>query len=401
MTTIIGCIRKNEKWIDLSYYVLYAILYLSALVGTTTFMDWEGVSHVRNLFYMGATAGMMILWGLGLALQENCKINMAKILIFTVGFLQFALGGGSSLILILTILIGATDRKSARIILWESLMIGVSLVLITVFAATRGWIVNDVTYDGRHSFGFTYYSHLSDKLLYYYLIFFCLYCKQMTLIGYILSAIVICINYHYTLAKTVTICFLLYLVLCAAYKYKDCKIINSIVKSKMLQVVKRLCISIYFVACIISFASIFIYRMLAKTYDFQLTSFVARLYFGSEALNKYRCTLFGQKIYEGINTALKSVTNEEYFYLDNTYVRLFVITGIITLLWFMVYTAWLMTKVLLERRYYMLFALLITAIGGLSETYTINFYYNIILILGFAHLGDIGRIIDCSYEKHD
>ena len=85
MTTIIGCIRKNEKWIDLSYYVLYAILYLSALVGTTTFMDWEGVPHVRNLFYMGATAGMLVLWMLGIVLQENWKVNVAKAVILLIG----------------------------------------------------------------------------------------------------------------------------------------------------------------------------------------------------------------------------------------------------------------------------------------------------------------------------
>ena len=112
MTTIIGCIRKNEKWIDVSYYVLYAILYLSALVGTTTFMDWEGVPHVRNLFYMGATAGMLVLWMLGIVLQENWKVNVAKAVILLIGILQFAIGGGSSLILILTILI---DERLYRV----------------------------------------------------------------------------------------------------------------------------------------------------------------------------------------------------------------------------------------------------------------------------------------------
>ena len=166
MTTIIGCIRKNERWINLSYYVLYAILYLSALVGTTTFMDWEGVPHVRNLFYMGATAGMLVLWMLGIVLQENWKVNVAKSVILLIGILQFAIGGGSSLILILTILIGATDRKSADIILKESLIIGVVVIIIVYLASMNGYIAYKVSTDGRHSFGFTYYSHFSDKLLY-------------------------------------------------------------------------------------------------------------------------------------------------------------------------------------------------------------------------------------------
>ena len=213
MTTIIGCIRKNEKWIDLSYYVLYAILYLSALVGTTTFMDWEGVPHVRNLFYMGATAGMLVLWMLGIVLQENWKVNVAKAVILLIGILQFAIGGGSSLILILTTLIGATDRKSGDIILKESLVIGIAVIIIAYLASMNGYIAYKVSTDDRHSFGFTYYSHFSDKLLYLYMMFRCVYWKRLSIAGYALSVLLIYLDFRYTHARTVTICFVLFLIL--------------------------------------------------------------------------------------------------------------------------------------------------------------------------------------------
>ena len=217
MTTIIGCIRKNEKWINLSYYVLYGILYLSALIGTTTFMDWEGVPHVRNLFYMGATAGMLVLWMLGIILQENWKVNAAKAVILLIGILQFVIGGGSSLILILTILIGATDRKSADIILKESLIIGVAVIFIAYLASMNGYIAYKVSTDGRHSFGFTYYSHFSDKLLYLYMMFRCLYRKRLSVGGYALFVLMVYLDFRYTHARTVTICFVLFLALCSIY----------------------------------------------------------------------------------------------------------------------------------------------------------------------------------------
>ena len=70
--------------------------------------------------------------------------------------------------------------------------------------------------------------------------------------------------------------------------------------------------------------------------------------------------------------------------------RLFIITGVVTLAFFIVYMTCFMWKTFKEKRFYLFVALLVAAIGGLSETYTINFYYNVFLILAFSNLGDIG-----------
>lgn len=418
MTTIIGCIRKNEKWINLSYYVLYAILYLSALVGTTTFMDWEGVSHVRNLFYMGATAGMLILWMLSIVLQENWKVNAAKVVILLIGILQFAIGGGSSLILILTILIGATDRKSADIILKESLIIGVAVIIIAYLASMNGYIEYKVSTDGRHSFGFTYYSHFSDKLLYLYMMFRCIYRKRLSVGGYALSVLLVYLDFRYTHARTVTICFVLFLTLCAIYDLisyirekhgqteaiscahekrdkletisdarekcsrEETNQINELsknIKGNALNIIGSLVSAVYVFASMVSFCGIYLYRLMENMeIPDELGTFIARLQFSSEAMEQYGCTLFGQVIYE-------SLTVNPYFYLDNAYIRLFFITGAVTLIFFVVYMTWMMWHAFSEKRYILFIALLVAAIGGISETYTINFYYNVFAILAFAH----------------
>ena len=399
MTTIIGCIRKKEKWINLSYYVLYAILYLSALVGTTTFMDWEGVPHVRNLFYMGATAGMLVLWMLGIILQENRKVNTAKAVILLIGILQFVIGGGSSLILILTILIGATDRKSADIILKESLIIGVAVIFIAYLASMNGYIAYKVSTDGRHSFGFTYYSHFSDKLLYLYMMFRCLYRKRLSVGGYALSVLMVYLDFRYTHARTVTICFVLFLALCGiydliSYVHEKCSregsgqtyVSSKTIKENVLKAVGTLMSASYIFASMVSFCGIYLYRLMANMeIPDELGTFIARLQFSSEALEQYGCTLFGQVIYE-------SLTVNPYFYLDNAYIRLFFITGAVTLVFFAVYMTWMMWHAFSEKRYILFFALLVAAIGGISETYTINFYYNVFAILAFARLGCIGTI---------
>lgn len=387
MMTIIGCIRKNEKWINLSYYVLYAILYLSALVGTTTFMDWEGVPHVRNLFYMGATAGMLVLWMLGIVLQENWKVNIAKAVILLIGILQFAIGGGSSLILILTILIGATDRKSADIILKESLIIGVAVIIIAYLASMNGYIEYKVSTDGRHSFGFTYYSHFSDKLLYLYMMFRCVYRKRLSIVGYALSILMVYLDFRYTHARTVTICFVLFLALCGIYdliSYVREKQGN--IEGNALKIIGSLVSAAYVFASIVSICGIYLYRLMENIeIPDELGTFIARLQFSSEAMEQYGCALFGQVIYE-------SLTVNPYFYLDNSYIRLFFITGAVTLVFFSVYMTWMMWHAFSEKRYILFFSLLVAAIGGLSETYTINFYYNVFAILAFARLGCMGMI---------
>lgn len=412
MTMIIGCIRKNEKWINLSYYVLYAILYLSALVGTTTFMGWEGVPHVRNLFYMGATAGMLVLWMLGIVLQENWKVNIAKAVILLIGILQFAIGGGSSLILILTILIGATDRKSADIILKESLIIGIAVIIIAYLASMNGYIEYKVSTDGRHSFGFTYYSHFSDKLLYLYMMFCCVYRKRLSIAGYALSALLVYLDFRYTHARTVTVCFALFLLLCAIYDlisyvrekhgktetisdaYEKCSGEDTnqkhesrkTTKENILNVMGALASAAYLFAGALSFGGVYLNKLLENMeIPYELNTFIARLNFSGEAMKQYGFTFFGQKIYESLDEG-------PYFYLDNAYIRLFFITGAVTLVFFTVYMAWMMWHAFFEKRYILFFALLVAAIGGISETYTINFYYNVFAILAFARLGCMGTI---------
>lgn len=412
MTTIIGCIRKNEKWIDLSYYVLYAILYLSALVGTTTFMDWEGVPHVRNLFYMGATAGMLVLWMLGIALQQNWKVNGAKAVILLIGILQFAIGGGSSLILILTILIGATDRKSGDIILKESLAIGITVIIIAYLASMNGYIEYKVSADGRHSFGFTYYSHFSDKLLYLYMMFRCVYRKRLSIAGYALSALLVYLDFRYTHARTVTICFVFFLLLCGIYDlisyarekhgktetisdaYEKCSGEDTnqkhesrkITKENIRNVMGALVSAAYLFAGALSFGGVYLNKLLENIeIPYELITFIARLNFSGEAMKQYGFTFFGQKIYESLDEG-------PYFYLDNAYIRLFFITGAVTLVFFAVYMTWMMWHAFSEKRYILLFALLVAAIGGISETYTINFYYNMFAILAFSRLGCMGTI---------
>lgn len=390
MTTIIGCIRKNEKWIDLSYYVLYAILYLSALVGTTTFMDWEGVPHVRNLFYMGATAGMLVLWMLGIVLQENWKINAAKAVIMLIGIPQFAIGGGSSLILILTILIGATDRKSADIILKESLVIGIAVMIIAYLASMNGYIEYKVSTDGRHSFGFTYYSHFSDKLLYLYMMFRCVYRKRLSVGGYALSVLMVYLDFRYTHARTVTICFVLFLALCGIYDLisyvREKHDSRKTTKENILNVMGALVSAAYLFAGALSFGGVYLNKLLENMeIPYELNTFIARLNFSGEAMKQYGLTFFGQKIYESLDEG-------PYFYLDNAYIRLFFITGAMTLAFFLVYMTWMMWHAFSEKRYILFFTLLVAAIGGISETYTINFYYNVFAILAFARLGCIGTI---------
>lgn len=425
MTTIIGCIRKNEKWINLSYYVLYGILYLSALIGTTTFMDWVGVPHVRNLFYMGATAGMFVLWMLGIVLQENWKVNAVKAVILLIGILQFVIGGGSSLFLILTILIGATDRKSADIILKESLIIGVAVIIIAYLASMNGYIAYKVSTDGRHSFGFTYYSHFSDKLLYLYMMFRCVYRKRLSIAGYALSVLLVYLDFRYTHARTVTICFVLFLLFCGIYDlisyarekhskteaiicarkmcdesetirdvYEKCsgKDTNQkheshkTTKENILNVMGALASASYLFAGALSFCGIYLYKLIGNMeIPDRLWTFTARIWLSAEAMKQYGFTFFGQKIYESLDEG-------PYFYLDNAYIRLFFITGAVTLVFFAVYMTWMMWHAFSEQRYILFFALLVSAIGGISETYTINFYYNVFAILAFARLGCIGTI---------
>lgn len=397
-------IRQNERWINLAYYLIYAALFFSALVGTTEFMQWPYVPHIRNMVYMGSTGAMLLLWVLGLALQSDFRINVAKTLILVIGILQFLLGGGSSLILILTILIGATDRKSADIILKESLIIGILVLSVTYLASMNGYIAYRISDDGRHFFGFIYYSHFSDKLLYFYMMYRCLRHKRESLIGYALILEIVYLDYRYTHARTVTICFLIFILLCAVYdiwKWRQEDKLVEVAKTpgalwaKISYVIAALASGAYIWAMLLSMGGIVVYRLLetidqAKIPEY-LYTFMSRLFFNSRALEEYGITAFGQKVYEITNTSGGENIISGSFYLDNSFMRLFIITGVVTLIIFILYMTVFMWRTFQEKRVCLFAALLVAAIGGLSETYTINFYYNVFLILAFSNLGDIGE----------
>lgn len=397
-------IRQNERWINLAYYLIYAALFFSALVGTTEFMQWTYVPHIRNMVYMGSTGAMLLLWGLGLALQRDFRINGAKILILTIGILQFIIGGSSSLILILTTLIGATDRKSADIILKESLIIGLLVLCVTYLASMNGYIAYQISGDGRHFFGFIYYSHFSDKLLYFYMMYRCLRRKRESLIGYALILEIVYLDYRYTHARTVTICFLAFILFCAVYdiwKWRQENKRVEMVKTpgclwrKISYITAALASGAYIWAALLTMGGIAVYRLLETMDQVKipeyLQTFMARLFFNSRALEEYGITAFGQKVYEITNTSGGENIISNAFYLDNSFMRLFVITGVVTLAFFIVYMTYFMWKTFKEKRFCLFVALLVAAIGGLSETYTINFYYNVFLILAFSNLGDIGE----------
>lgn len=388
---MIEYIRGRERQINLAYYMTYAALFFSALVGTTEFMQWPYVTQLRNLTYMGMTALMLILWLLGLALQEDIRVNIAKMVILGVGIAQFIFGGGWSLILILTILIGATDRKSARLILQESLVIGVIVIIVAYLASMNGWIQNNVTTDGRHAFGFIYYSHFSDKLLYFYMIYRCLRRKRESILGYILAFAMLYLDYRYTHARTVTICLLIFLLLCIGYDlWKGRLSENWKPVTRLVGIVSS---GAYIGATLLTFGGIAIYQAILAMKGLEipafLQSFMARLFFNSRAFDEYGITLLGQSVFEVSNPTGGENIISNWFYLDNAFMRLFIITGVITLGFFVSYmTAW-MLKTAQKKQFFLWAALLTAAIGGLSEPYTINFYYNVFAILAFARSEDL------------
>lgn len=393
---IIEWIRRREHWVNKAYYLIYAILFFSALMGTTEFMRWEHITEVRNGLYMGATAAMLLLWLLGIAVQQDRRVNAVKIVLLVLGMAQFLFGGGSSLFLILMILIGATDRKSAKVILTESLIIGICIMIITYLASVKGYIAYNITSDGRRSFGFSYYSHFSDKILYFYMMYRCLKARKLGIVEGVVAVVLMYLDFRYTHARTVTICFIAFLILCIAYDVMQIQRIKSIKLPTWIgDLMAFIAAGAYVWATMLSFLGIYIYRWMQGVSELSippyLQSFMARLFFNSRALEEYGIRLLGQKVFEVTNPSAGENIISGSFYLDNSFIRLFIITGVLALGVFVVYMSCFVWKSIREQRWYLVFALLVAAIGGLSETFTINFYYNVFAILAFSNLGYIGK----------
>ena len=111
----------------------------------------------------------------------------------------------------------------------------------------------------------------------------------------------------------------------------------------------------------------------------------SRLIYSTIGIERFSATLFGNDIPEA-GAGLFEKNADFYYFLDNTYVRLFLVYGILMLAVFTVLMTVVQFRLCKHKRYYAMFVLTVFSLSGLMEFEAISFSYNVFAVFAACRL---------------
>lgn len=300
--------------------------------------------------------------------------------ILAVGCMEWYSQGRTALLL-LCLLIVAAEGISARRILWIYLVVGVAIIVIAHILSLQGWI-SYYYKNGAHGLGIVYSTDYAAHWLYILIAWQLLWRRRHGII-YVLQGCIIYYVYHLSHSSTFLICSVLLWVLCYMVDYlprgRVTHILGKTRATAGLILYPLVTVASYAVVLIVGPYS---HELMGVT-SASLFTFIERIRLSYEGFQRYPIRLFSQSVHERGSAGQVDFTTE-YFFLDNSYVRMLIIYGICFLLIMLFVHMYCMKRCTIENNNILWCALIVIAIDAISEHHISNYAYNIIPVLAFA-----------------
>jgi len=291
------------------------------------------------------------------------------------------------------LIVGAKDIDFNKI-LKVYLVIGIT-IMVAAFVASQAGVIENLVFTAlrdnavkyRYSFGSVYPTDFSAHIFYLAIAGLCL-CENRITLGKIVNLIVLAIFVQDKCgARTSFICLIVYAValgfLCVFKKR---------IKTNWLY---------YIINCAtIGFASL--YYGLTYIFSEQNADMVkldnllsGRLALGAKAVQDYGHKLFGQNIVE--RGWGRGSTEGEYFFLDDSYIRIAILYGIVLLGVVLIMTFITGIRVINSRRIIILMSLAVIGLHSFMEHHMLEIAYNPLLLLPFVDLTTRSKV----GERHE
>lgn len=115
-----------------------------------------------------------------------------------------------------------------------------------------------------------------------------------------------------------------------------------------------------------------------------------RLLFGYIALHQHGISLLGKYIIETSNGTISPHPPANYFYVDSSYIRLLVISGMLVSILVMFLLYFLLKKIFVAKEYGILVFLLLAILSSAIDQHLVELSYNIIFLATFASVNQSG-----------
>lgn len=370
---------KNVDWWEIAYLIIYGAVITFEFLNTTMFeVKWPP----RFGYVFLATTALYVIakfiWH-----NTYTKKEMIWAGVILVAFLMPALLTEYRFLWYIGFLIvGAKDVDFDKI-LKVYLAIGIT-IMVAAFGASQYGLIEDLVYTThrygmdfyRHSYGIIYPTDYAAHLFFIVLAAMVLLEKKMsvTMRVWIAFLVAVCVMMTSN-AQTTMISLALFGLLC---------IFESVFQKHMTAIEK---VSRWTpVACASVFLGLTCLYKETNAILVKLNGILSgRLAISNKGLNLYNVKLFGQTIIEEGN-GRSTEFREDYFFLDDSYIRILLEYGIILTIVVLVILMFLSKKAMENNRRMMVIALVAICVHSIMEHHLIDLSYNPFIFAFFASL---------------
>lgn len=379
---------KHKKVIEILFYVGFTLNIFYFFLRRTMFYVF-----MDALPWMGVLGLSMVLLFISALIEafrcENIREFIADIILLATGALQYFIGGHYPIQFFMTFVIIAARRKNAKKALLIFTVVSTIIMIFVLYLSQNGYIYNQVVPKDNilaHALGTSSTTDCAADWFFILCGYVVLRDNNFKWFEYPLLFALPQYIYHLTGGLSATICSYGVLITCfILYALKSLSI-NVKINKKQIAIFDYS----YLYAAILSFVmAIFFSQSLAEKMRGKLGSLQARLTLSHQALAEHPFSLFGANIEE---SGAGGIGNSDiaYFFIDNSYVRIYTMLGAVMFIIMMVLITRLLSKARKLNLTTLYFTLIFIAVDCLIEHHFMEYWCNIFISLALADWKSFG-----------
>lgn len=385
----LNIIRSSEKLWEYTYLIILGIVIARDAICTTMLeLPWLTVLSIPLYLATAGYAGAKFLWYKPKQREKQIttKERIGMVVIATVFALSALISGYHFLWEVGFLIIGAKGIPMEKIL---NIYVGISIsVMLLAFVAAQAGIIENLVFPSerggeRYCYGSIYPTDFSAHIFYLLLVSICANKRNVLRVDIFISILLAFLVYTNCIAYTSALCIAMFTFVLFLYwlaSFHQWKI--PFEKTK----------KIWGILCIVPLACCVMFWWLSYNFNplnekmshlNQLLSF--RLELSKQGIEKYGLSWLGKMVPEFGFGGLKETTSD-YFFLDDSYIRIGIEYGILVLILVLVILTILIWKGIQNKRLLMVFALVIICIHSIMEQHLLELAYNPFILLLYTKL---------------
>lgn len=370
---------NTDEWWERGYLIIFGIILTHHFLDTTMFqIPWPPKTGLVLYFLIMVYTLAKLIW----KRTDYSRKELIGSAVILFAFIMSAVISDYSFLFEIAFLIVGAKNVSFDKILKLFCTIGITIMVAAFVASQAGWIEN-LVYETwqrgtRSSFGIVYPTDFAAHIFYLILAWLCIDNKKLKIQHIVVPVLAALFIFKACAAYTSSICFIFFafLAIIAQVGFEKKGRRDIILRISTLSSV------------VIAITYIAMTHLYSKSSDIlmRINDYMSnRIELSARGVQEFGYTLFGQFIPE-IGNGGTTEYNPEYFYLDDSYIRIALEYGILVLLIVLIIWIVISNRAINTSRNILLVALVMITIHCFMEQHLLEIAYNPFILALFADL---------------